>query len=126
MPLPEGVDWVRIADNLWRIWNFPNCVAAIDGKHVQIEAPANSDSQYFNYKSIFSIALMALVDAEYTFNAFDIGTYDFGQRFENNNINIPQGRTLPNTDKLMPYVMVRDETFPLKLLSHKVVLLAGC
>ena len=66
-------EWKRISDNFEDIWNFPNCLGAIDGKHIVLQAPINSASNFYNYKSHFSIVLMAAVDADYNFTFVDIG-----------------------------------------------------
>ena len=44
MPVPQMEDWRAIAAEFQERWNFPNCVGAIDGKHVVIQALANSGS----------------------------------------------------------------------------------
>lgn len=36
MPMPTTSHWTEIADGFFGVWNFPNCVGAIDGKHVAI------------------------------------------------------------------------------------------
>lgn len=57
----------KIVYEFENIWNFPTCIGSIDGKHIVMECPSNSMSDYFNYKSTFSIVLLALVDHEYNY-----------------------------------------------------------
>jgi hypothetical protein len=42
MPEPIGEMWRQIADDFYSMWQFPNCIGAIDGKHFEIQAPKNS------------------------------------------------------------------------------------
>ncbi|XP_050293847.1 uncharacterized protein LOC126734316 [Anthonomus grandis grandis] len=126
LPQPSEDMWKTVADTFNTIWNFPNCLGAIDGKHFTIQAPPNSGSQFFNYKKTFFIVLLALVDAHYNFVAVDVGAYsknsdggifakcNLGKALQNNSLSVPQHAPLPRTDMEAPYVVVGDEAFPLK------------
>lgn len=65
MIVPTMQDWLDIAEGFYSKTQFPNCVGAVDGKHIRIECPPNSGTLYYNYKNFFSIILMAICDANY-------------------------------------------------------------
>jgi len=48
LPTPTTEMWHKIAEKYWRKWHFPNCLGALDGKHVEIKCPAKSGSLYYN------------------------------------------------------------------------------
>ena len=75
MAPPTLKKWQEIENGFGKRWNFPNCVGAIDSKHVVIQNPAKGGSLYHNYKGTFSLNLMALVDHEYRFTFVEIGDY---------------------------------------------------
>nr|CAH7742339.1 unnamed protein product [Callosobruchus chinensis] len=75
MPTPSLEQWQKIEEGFRTKWNYPNCVGAIDGKHVVFEKPPNTGSQFYNYKKEFSIVLLALVDGDYRFITVDVGGY---------------------------------------------------
>ena len=128
MKMPTEDQCKFLAGKFQSKWNFPNCVGAIDGKHVNFQAPPNSGSLYFNYKGTFSLVLMALVDADYCFTAVDIDSYGsnsdggifanplLGQGLATNQLKLPPPVCLPGGSLLgpTPYVVVGDEAFPLK------------
>ena len=109
MSLPDFKEkWLPVVKGFEEKWQFPNCVGAIDGKHVPLINPFNSGSTYFNYKSFFIIVLLALVDADYKFVYVNIGyqgRISDGGVFKNSElyhllvngeINLPDSRQLPD------------------------------
>lgn len=104
-------------------WNFPNCIGALDGKHVRCRAPGSSGSAYYNYKGYFSIVLMALADANYRFlyinvgakgSASDGGIFNacpLSTAIMNNTVNIPNRRPLPGRTMAIPHCIVADDAF---------------
>ncbi|CAH1381998.1 unnamed protein product [Tenebrio molitor] len=62
---PKLDDFVEMAREFERRWNFPYCIGALDGKHVIIQCPYNTGSEYFDYKKSFSLVLTATCDAGY-------------------------------------------------------------
>lgn len=65
MRMPCLEEWKRISSRFMELWNFPNCIGALDGKHVVMRKPWHAGSAYHNYKDSESIVLMALADADY-------------------------------------------------------------
>ena len=41
MPKPTPEQWLGIADRFYQSTNFPNCLGAIDGKHIRCRNPIN-------------------------------------------------------------------------------------
>jgi len=75
MPEPNKEMWLKKSAQYYKFTNFPNCVGSVDGKHIRIQCPPNTGSDYFNFKKYFSIVLMAVADANYNFTATDVGSY---------------------------------------------------
>jgi hypothetical protein len=110
MPPPSMDDFRKICQKHFSSWNFPNCVGAINAKHVRIKSPKNRGSLYFNYKEFYSIVMLAIVDADLKFAATDVGSYgregdagiylksNFGTKIIYNEFNIPPPQALPQTN----------------------------
>lgn len=128
MPVPQEEDWQTVAHDFNERWNFPNCLGAIDGKHVVIQTPPNSGSLFYNYKGTYSIVLLAVVDANYCFRVINVGAYGrgsdggtlrdsaFGRALEAGTLTIPPDTHLPGAEHLgpLPYAFVADKAFPLR------------
>lgn len=125
MPEPTKEHWEASMENFNRQWDFPNCMGAIDGKHVTIKCPNNSGSDYFCYLKNISIVLLAIVDANYKFITIDVGAYGknsdgrifvesaIGRRLEEGTIIAPENSPLPGFHTPIPCVLIGDEAFGL-------------
>lgn len=128
MKLPTEPEWKVIAKDFYDLWNFNNCLGAIDGKHVVIFSPRKSGSQYFNYKKTFSIVLLAIADAHGRFIMIDVGSMgrysdsgiftdsNFYNVLENNGLRLPADEPLYEGGLPQPYVFIGDCAFP--LMTH--------
>ncbi|XP_066600968.1 uncharacterized protein [Prorops nasuta] len=118
-------EWMNTANDFQNKWNYPHCLGAIDGKHIVIKSPDHSGSEFYNYKGTFSIVLLAVVDANYSFIYVDVGCQgrisdggvfrnsSFFKKLFKNELHLPSDNTLPNKDEPIPYVFVGDDAFPL-------------
>lgn len=128
LPKPTGEKWLEVANRFDNLWNLPNCIGSIDGKHIRIKAPPNSGSAFHNYKRYFSIVLLAIVDADGLFITVDMGEYgrncdgralkesNFGKALVQGELNIPKPNPLPGEEEIIPFpfYFVGNEAFPLR------------
>lgn len=89
------------------MWNYPNCLGSLDGRHINFRAPISDGSYYYNYKGHHSIVLLALADAKYRFTYVNIGVNgrnsdggvfqgsELAKAFKDNRLNFPPAECLP-------------------------------
>ena len=119
-------EWLNIASQFELRWNFPNCIGAIDGKHIIMQPPANAGSYYYNYKHTNSIVLMAVAGPDYECLYADVGTNGrvsdggvwnkctLSQGIEDGSVSLPPPKCLPYGVAEIPHVFVGDDAFALK------------
>ncbi|XP_018364060.1 PREDICTED: uncharacterized protein LOC108761821 [Trachymyrmex cornetzi] len=125
LPTLNANGWTKISNEYMLRWQFPNCIGALDGRHMEIKKPPCSGSQYYNYKSFFSIVLLALCDANHKFTWVDIGQFgsisdggvwrnsELAADLASGDADLPLPIPLPGRDVPFPHVIVADEAFPL-------------
>ncbi|KAK5648047.1 hypothetical protein RI129_002939 [Pyrocoelia pectoralis] len=119
-------EWEEIAKEFYTMWNIPNTVGALDGKHIVFRAPRSAGSHYYNYKGTHSIVLLAIVNANYKFIYIDVGTNgrisdggvfdgcDFACALEAATLHLPSDQPLPGMTEPVPHVILADAAFPLQ------------
>ena len=127
MQVPQSKEqWLRVSEKFYERWNFPNCLGAIDGKHIVMLQPGKSGS-HRNYKGSDSVVLLAIVGPNYEFLYVDVGANcrmsdggiwnrcNFKESLVStaNPLNIPEPTPLPSRCKPVPYVIVGDDAFGL-------------
>ncbi|XP_056401016.1 uncharacterized protein LOC130294893 [Hyla sarda] len=125
LPSPNQERWLQAASGFQSVDHFPNCIGAVDGKHIRVQQPPGSGSRFYNYKKYFSVVLMAVADVQYKFIAIEVGAYgstgdsrvlmssECGRHVLQNQVTLPPPKPLPATLNPLPYVFVSDEAFPL-------------
>lgn len=126
MPPITKEKWEEVSKEFKKNTNFPNCIGAIDCKHVRIQQPSDTGSLFFNYKHFFSIVLLAVCDAKYSFLFVDVGSYGksndssifqdslFYRKLTENTLDIPDSKPISNLDATpLPHVFVADDAFGL-------------
>ncbi|KAJ8875847.1 hypothetical protein PR048_023749 [Dryococelus australis] len=112
--------------NILTCGTLRTAAGSLDGKHVVLEKPSKSGSQFYDYKHRHSIVLIALVDANYIFITVDVdvcgrnsdgGIFKssaLGKMFNSDKLNLPGNKASPNSRKVLPHIIVSDAAFPLK------------
>lgn len=77
MPSPNDSKWKLTAERYLDLWNLPNCIGSIDGKHIHIKCFPKMGSLYFKNKGCFSVILLASGDTDTLFTTVHVG--DFGK-----------------------------------------------
>lgn len=108
-------EWRLIAQRFGSKWNFYHCPSDLDMNHIATKTPYISGSVYYNYKRVFSIIVLTLVDADYCFTWVDIdangSTSDFAvyniselqDNLEHDRLNISPPESLPGNVRYMVY-----------------------
>ena len=112
-------DWKRIAKYFENIWNLPQCIGAIDGKHVWINSPLTSGSLYYNYEDFFRFAMLAtyfplsILVVLSLITIVECFVTRWGKHFFNDEMILPVAECLENSPTFgkLPYFLVGDEVF---------------
>lgn len=117
LPRPSAEKLAEMAAFFEHRWGVSQCVWAIDGSHIQITAPQEYRTFYYNRKGWYSIVLQAVVDGRGLFWVISVGksrsVHDASELWSlitNGNLFSPVTRSLGGED--VGYLLVRDGSYP--------------
>ncbi|XP_019626781.1 PREDICTED: protein ALP1-like [Branchiostoma belcheri] len=70
---PKGEALRQTVNGYEQRWAFPQCAGAVDGTHIEVKAPSEGHTDYFNRKGYHSVVLQAVVDFCYRFTDINVG-----------------------------------------------------
>ena len=91
-----------------------------------LKKPKNTGALYHNYKGVFSIVMLALVDGHYKFRWVDTGTTgscsdaqifnacQLNRKIEDGRIGFPDPAPITQAGRDVPYFILADDAFALK------------
>ena len=121
--MPSNERMKEIIEEFETLWGFPQVIGAIDDSHIPILKPADSPSDYFNWKGFYSIIIQGVVDSHGLFMDVNIGwpgkVHD-ARVFHNSTFysKCHSGRFLPDWKQTIngidiPLVFLGDPAYPL-------------
>jgi hypothetical protein len=129
MPSSNEAKRKHNAEIYLELWNLPNCIGAMDGKHILLKCFPKSRSLYFNYKGYFLVVLLTCAHPDGLFTTVHVR--DFGKNSDSSMFRAcPQDKCrrwkncvsfakLPyqwmRAVKRFPTTYVADEAFQLKV-----------
>ncbi|XP_028175496.1 uncharacterized protein LOC114363847 [Ostrinia furnacalis] len=124
MPRPTKDRLKLVAEQYWQKFKFPNCVGVIDERILKgkKKLPRNPKP---HLKKHASYAVHAIVDANYKFLAVDVigrenikeETFcgsDLNRQLRDKEFEFPPPQKLPNSNKILPYVIIGHRNYPLR------------
>lgn len=119
-------EWLDIAKQFEDRRYYPNCIGAIDGKHIVIQPPLNAGSHFYNYNHTHSVVLLAVIGPDYECIYADTGTNgrvsdggvwykcSLSRKIQMEEIAFPLPRCFSNGVVKFPFVFVADDAFARK------------
>lgn len=114
---PTNEKLLEVADKFERLWNFPNCLGSIDGKHVRIQCPSGAGSEFSKLQKILFNCVASCSRCRWEILIYwcrrirekqwwgSIQNSTFGKK-------LSRGFDLPRRE--LPFLFVGDEAYPLK------------